>query len=341
MILERLVGNFWLTAFRFVLYYKPNKVEISGGRIIVKKLSIVVTVVFFLVLLLSACGGSNAKNVSVSSTQKGNSTGGQVSSSDQTNATSVAHKPQPEATTIYQMKVEVDYNVSEKTCPAPGTVKLTSTELVEAAVNTICYIVGKEDQGFQFLPLAGTIILLTLAAVPDSSSSQTIYATLGSRNCDDCPKDYRIETFATKNPLGEWQLPTDNTYIEETKESAAASATRAANKDLQTAQQIVGQSKIEILAPSSPIDDKRYIYLQLGFENPKPILQFNLLGQLANGTTHVFLCDRPVSPGVLQPCYETDGNDQGQTPIIKAYQLILLTFVNGGWFKSDWVFFNK
>ncbi len=288
-----------------------------------KKLPVVLLVVGFLVMW-SGCGGGSKKTLLPEKTVQPEAT-----------RTTVVSPPVAKATSG---KGEQTVDVAGKTCLPAGTYKVTSKDLTEAVVNTVC----KAADHY----VDGTLEFVSLQLIQQQENEGVrVKLKVSFRNCDDCPRDFIDATSFSKNPLGEWQLPSgDRVELEETEESRYAKL--AYNQKIAEQKNREALSRVTMTLLSDKVSHVREllsIELSLRVEFPTGVkLHFRLLGQLDDGRIVEFgsASLRAVDTWTLTANDFQFAGYQGSTRII-AYKLTVGSGDGVGGVETDWIYFNQ
>ncbi len=290
-----------------------------------KKLFVLSLVVFSLGVLVS-CGGSSSNTTPLPEKPIRPEV-----------ASSVTAK-QPSAT-AKSSNGEQTVDVAGKTCLPVGTYKVTSKDLTEAAINTIC---SWKYQAGVIEVYPGDFVFESLSTSSETNGSDVkADFAFSTRNCEDCPRDYLGKAIFHRNPLGEWQLLEKSGGFKETPDSIAASKTREVEKTEQAERDIFSGVKIEVLVTTGVFDGPRgkLHNVQVHVEGHPHVIY--LLGQVNDGRVLEFESE----PG--------EGIQSGTTVEIKFFispfrnditsksvEVLAYSF-RVGQKKSDWVYLNR
>lgn len=300
------------------------KLEIIGGRSEVKKLSAVSVVVLSLGILLAACGGGSKKTLLPEKT---------VQPKEMT-STIVAKPPVATATSS---NVEQIIDVTGKSCSPAGTYKVTSKDLTEAIVNTVCdsaqHLTNDDET-----KLGGVIQFTSLQITSLSRDfEKRVDVSLRFRDCADCPRDFKTLAYFSQNILGDWQLDNSQLTTKETQSSIDAKVERDRNKQIQLDREIFSQIKVELIQQPEPLYFGG-LRIPIRVVDYSVFKELNFLGQLENGSTMEFFCHGTLLNRVLATCQSTDSEAEkqdGQKVKILAYSFSI------GSNSSGWIYFNQ
>lgn len=290
-----------------------------------KKPIVVAIVVLSLGILLAACGGGSEKVVP------------QVQGSNLTGVTSTAVVSQPVATVTVAPKQQQSIDVSGRTCPPKGSYSVTSKDLTEAIVNTICNF--KYEYGMELI--SGDLVMVSLSTVPDNNGGVEANFAFSAKNCDECPQDYSGREVFSKNPLGEWQVTcTTECGYSETPGSITAGKTREAVKTAQAESDLFAGIKIEVLNTTGVFDaiSGKLVSVKLHVEgHPNAIY---LLGRVGDGRVLEFTNDLTVA---IQPAESTElvfFTDRQTDYTLRSAEILAYAYAVGK-NRSEWIYLNK
>ena len=278
-----------------------------------KKLFVLSFVVFSLGFLLAACGGGSKKTLLPEKTVQPEAT-----------RTTVVSPPVAKATSG---KGEQTVDVAGKTCLPAGTYKVTSKDLTEAVVNTVCQAVEHYVEG--------TMEFVSLQLIQQQGNEGiNAKVKVSFRDCDDCPRDFIDLTSFSKNPLGEWQLSSGvRVELEETEESRYAKLAYNLEKTMVAVQAKAADVRIE-LSETSLFTDSGSPFLNVRisvFGEPQII---KLLGQYDDGSVENF---RTGDSGPSRRFM----TEKQTTFYEKTHVVILAYSFSLGSYESDWIYFNQ
>lgn len=292
-----------------------------------KRLFLIASFVFSFGIFLAACGGSSTSQPKMSDRVPFPVT-----------STLVPTEPIVTATWTPDPKQIVD--VSGKTCLPEGTYKVTSMDLNEAIINIVCESASRltvDGHLYEYGTKIEGVLEFTYLEItsPLYSTNPVAEVSISFKDCNDCPRDFETEVRLSRNPLGEWQLSSDQLYFEETPSSVTAKEKR----DQERENQFFSQIRVELTQQPEPFDSLLYVPIRI-LNNDGGFQDLRFLVEMENGKVIEFECGMVFAAEEnLEICSLPSGEEEssykGQNVNILAYSFSIEEY------RSEWVYFTQ